>query len=157
MKRLMLAVAAVTLMQAAPVLAQADRTTTGKITRLANVTVFVRNYDEAIAWYRDKMGLVKLEDVTYGEKSRWVTMAPSADSPIRIVLSATSEMPTPERSRLVGQQALWVFHTDDCQKAYERMQSNGVRFTQPPQAMPYGKQAMFEDLYGNSFVLVQAR
>jgi predicted enzyme related to lactoylglutathione lyase len=153
----MLAAVMMTLVHAVPLTAQGSSTTTGRISRLANVTVFVRSYDESIAWYQDKLGFVKIEDVAYGEKNRWVTMAPTADSPVRIVLSSTGEMPTVDRAQLVGKQALWVFHTDDAPKAYEQMQAKGVRFTQPPQKLPYGTQAMFEDLYGNTFVLVQAR
>jgi len=139
----------------APLPAQAQP---APISRLYLVTVFVRDYDQAIAWYRDTLGFSVVEDQAYGPGRRWVTIAPPGQRDMRIVLSRAGEMDDPRgRAALIGKQALWVFATDDCRAAYEQLRARGVRFREPPSDLPHGVQAIFEDLYGNEFVLVQQR
>jgi predicted enzyme related to lactoylglutathione lyase len=57
----------------------------------------------------------------------------------------------------IGQNATWVLVTDDCRKTYELYSSHGVKFSEPPKETPWGTQAVFKDLYGNSYALVQSR
>ena len=126
------------------------------ITRLAVVTVNVADYDEALNWYTQKLGLKKIDDVRFGEE-RWLTVAPPDQQGLLIALAKPGMTPE-ERAKLkdnVGRGTTWVFHTADCQKAYETLRERGVNFTQPPQKLPWGTQAILEDLYGNPIVLLQ--
>lgn len=123
------------------------------ITRLDHVTVFVKDYDEALKWYTATLGLEKTADQAFGNNERWLTVAPHGQKDGQIVLAK----PKGANTELIGKQALWVFHTDDCQKAYETLKSRGVKFRTPPQKLSWGAQAIFEDLYGNEFVLLGGR
>lgn len=123
------------------------------ITRLDHVTVFVKDYDEALKWYTEILGLEKTADQTFGQGQRWLTVAPRGEKGSEIVL-AKADGPGTE---LIGKQALWVFHTTDCQKTHEALQARGVKFRKPPSKTGWGGQAIFEDLYGNEFVLLAGR
>ena len=130
--------------------------------RLGNVTILVRDYDEALKFYTEVLGFEKRSDQKFGSAARWVTVAaPSQD--VQIILQKPEpSMHGEERARQmmerVGQNPTWVLATDDCQKTYELYSSRGVRFTEAPKAQPWGGiQAVFKDLYGNSYALVQAQ
>jgi len=124
------------------------------ITRLGHVTVFVKDYDEALKWYTQTLGLEKTADQPFGDSGeRWLTVAPAGQKETQIVLAKTR----PSTAGLIGKQSHWVFQTSDCQKAYQQLQARGVKFSVPPQKQPWGTQAIFEDLYGNQFVLVEDR
>jgi catechol 2,3-dioxygenase-like lactoylglutathione lyase family enzyme len=116
---------------------------------LEHVTIFVRDYDEALAWYVDRLGFVKVEDRRFGP-SRWVTIAPSNAPGTHIVLAVPNEA---LRSS-IGHQHNWVFRTADCHGTYQRLNAKGVRYVQQPQEVPWGCQAIIEDLYGNRIVLL---
>jgi predicted enzyme related to lactoylglutathione lyase len=117
---------------------------------LEHVTVFVRDYDEALSWYVDKLGLVKTEDRRFGANERWLTVAPSADAATRIVLA----VPSPGLAGSIGHQHNWVFRTGDCRTTHALLSSRGVHFLQEPREAPWGCQAIIEDLYGNHIVLL---
>ena len=123
------------------------------ITRLAHVTVFVKDYDEALKWYTETLGLEKTADQAFGGDERWLTVAPRGQKEMQIVLAKTKAA----NAELVGKQSHWVFQTDDCQKTYQTLLARGVKFSGPPEKLPWGTQAIFEDLYGNAFVLIGAR
>jgi predicted enzyme related to lactoylglutathione lyase len=120
------------------------------ITRLDHVTVFVKDYDEALKWYTETLGFEKTADQAFGKGQRWLTVAPRGQKGSEIVLAKADG----QHTELVGKQALWVFHTTDCQKTYEALRARGVKFRQPPAKVGWGGQAIFEDLYGNEFVLL---
>lgn len=130
------------------------------ITRLARVTILVRDQDEALSFYTEKLGFIKKADAPMGA-TRWLTVAPTGQDDLEIVL----QQPDPafhgaEQARAmlerVGQAPTWVLATDDCQGDYERFSAAGVRFSSPPQRQMYGIEAVLLDLYGNSFSLLQA-
>lgn len=130
------------------------------ITRLARVTIYVRNQDEALAFYTEKLGLEKRADVQFGPGARWLTVAPAGQNEIEILL----QEPVPamhgkefaqQIAERVGQATTWVFTTDDCRAEYETLKGRGVTFVSEPQDQPYGVEAVFVDLYGNSFSLLQ--
>jgi predicted enzyme related to lactoylglutathione lyase len=123
------------------------------ITRLEHITIFVRDYDEALRWYTEVLGFAKMEDQTFGKSQRWLTVAPSNQKETHIVLAKADD----QRADMIGKQSLWVFRTEDCQRAYQTLQARGVKFRAPPRKAPWGSQAIFEDLYGNEFVLLGAR
>ena len=127
--------------------------------RLGNVTVLVRDYDEALRFYTEVLGFEKRVDQPFGPGARWVTVAaPGQD--VQIILQKPEpamhgEEGARRMAERIGQNATWVIATEDCRKTYELYSSRGVNFTQPPKEMPWGTQAVFKDLYGNSYALVQ--
>ncbi len=128
------------------------------ITKLASVTVYVDDQDEALKFYTEKLGFQKITDRQIQNGMRWLTVAPRADSETRITLEHIKDS---ERARALpnalGSGTTWVFYTDDCRKTYQELQAKGVSMTQQPTDQSYGVEATFEDLYGNTFALLQPR
>lgn len=124
---------------------------------LGAVTLVVRDYDEAIAWYVDVAGFSLVEDTDLGGGKRWVTVAPSPEGP-RLLLARAL---TPEQLSRVGDQTggrVFLFlHTDSFDADHARMAAAGVRFLEAPRREPYGSVAVFEDLYGNKWDLLEQR
>jgi catechol 2,3-dioxygenase-like lactoylglutathione lyase family enzyme len=126
---------------------------------LAHVALVVRDYDEAIAWYRDVLGFTLVEDLYQPEQDkRWVTVRPpgAGEGAATILLARAA---TPEQARFVGDQAggrVFLFlATDDFDRDYDAMIAKGVSFVRPPAVQPYGKVAVFLDLYGNKWDLIE--
>ncbi|AWM33930.1 VOC family protein [Hymenobacter nivis] len=125
--------------------------------RLAHVTVLVRNYDEAIAFYINVLGFSLVADADLGGGKRWVVVAPQGSTAGCGLLLA--EAHTDAEQRAVGQQGggrVWLFlHTDDFWRDYPVLQARGLRFLEVPRTEPYGYVAVFEDLYGNRWDLLE--
>jgi catechol 2,3-dioxygenase-like lactoylglutathione lyase family enzyme len=124
---------------------------------LSHVALIVRDYDEAIAWFVGKLGFVLLADEYQPEQDkRWALVAPSRIGGCSLLLARAS---TPEQARFVGNQAggrVFLFlETDDFDRDHRAMSEAGIRFTREPKHAPYGIVAVFEDLYGNLWDLVQ--
>ena len=120
------------------------------ITRLANVTLVVRDYDEAILWYTEKLGLELRMDGSMGGDYRFVTVGVKGQEDVSIVLHKPFEGSSEGR----GSHSL-LFHTDDCRSEAERLRELGVAVTLGPEVQPWGVQATFEDPFGNSHVLLE--
>jgi catechol 2,3-dioxygenase-like lactoylglutathione lyase family enzyme len=126
---------------------------------IAHVALIVRDYDEALAFYVDKLGFRLLEDRFQPEQNkRWVTIAPPGTSTTSVLLARAS---SPEQAALIGNQAagrVFLFlQTDDFWRDYHRMQAAGVNFVRPPSEEAYGTVAVFEDLYGTRWDLLEYR
>ncbi|MBV9884380.1 MAG: VOC family protein [Sphingomonadaceae bacterium] len=127
--------------------------------RLAHIALVVRDYDEAIAWYCGKLGftLVADEYQPAQDKRRVLIRPPGAPEHATAILLARAA--TPEQARFVGDQAggrVFLFlATDDFDRDHDAMLAKGVTFIRPPALQPYGKVAVFLDLYGNKWDLVQ--
>jgi len=126
------------------------------------VSLVVRDYDEAIAWFTEKLGFDLIEDSgskdRHGQDKRWVLVAPKGSRGTRILLARASN--DAEISRIGNQTGGRVFlflHTDDFQRDYQEMRQRGVRFLEQPRHEPYGTVAVFEDLYGNKWDLLQLK
>lgn len=124
---------------------------------IAHVALVVRDYDEAIAFYTQKLGFTLVEDTYQPEQDkRWVVVAPAASSGTTLLLARAS---TPEQAKFIGNQAggrVFLFlSTDDFWRDYNRMTAAGVRFVRPPNVAAYGTVAVFEDLYGNRWDLIE--
>lgn len=123
---------------------------------LHQVSLLVRDYDEAIAYYTTVLGFILLKDEDLGGGKRWVSIAPSNDAGIGLLLARAA---TPEQAACVGNQTggrVFLFlHTDDFWRDYRAMQSHGVEFVEQPREEPYGTVVVFRDLYGNKWDLVQ--
>jgi len=131
------------------------------ITKLSIVTILVRDQDEALKWYTEKLGFEKRDDNSATVPGyRWLTVAPKGQKELMIVLSKPR---SEEAMQQVGGQpgpkgnpeATWVFETDDCRKTWEELKGKGVRVLGEPVERPYGVEAGFEDLYGNVFWMIE--
>jgi len=124
---------------------------------IVHVALVVREYDEAIEFFMKKLGFTLVEDTYQPEQDkRWVVVAPAGSTGATLLLARAS---TPEQERCIGDQTggrVFLFlSTDDFWRDFDRMTDAGVRFVRPPSEMPYGTVAVFEDLYGNRWDLVQ--
>lgn len=126
--------------------------------RISNIALVVRDYDEAIAFYCDTLGFALLEDSCQPEEDkRWVVVRPQgAGEGTCIVLARASK---PEQEAFIGNQAggrVFMFlATDDFERDHGLYRSRGVEFVREPKVMDYGTVAVFRDLYGNLWDLVQ--
>jgi catechol 2,3-dioxygenase-like lactoylglutathione lyase family enzyme len=121
------------------------------ITGLANVTFLVKDYDEAIRWYTETLGLELRMDGSMGGDYRFVTVGVKGQDDVAVVLHKPADGYLEAHSGVHG----FLFHTDDCRGEAERLRQLGVEITLEPEEQPWGVQAVFEDLYGNSHVLLQ--
>ena len=124
---------------------------------LFQLALVVRDYDEAIAWFTQKLGFELVEDTPMGPK-RWVVVAPSRATGAQLLLArAVNE----EQSSRIGNQAggrVFLFlHTDDCRRDVRDWSARGVKFLEEPRDEEYGIVVVFEDLYGNKWDLIQRR
>jgi catechol 2,3-dioxygenase-like lactoylglutathione lyase family enzyme len=126
---------------------------------LAHIALVVRDYDEAIAWFTGKLGFTLVEDSYQPEQDkRWVVVAPpgAPEGGATLLLARAS---TAEQEAFIGNQAggrVFLFlKTDDFDRDYRAMIAKGIAFVRPPAVQPYGKVAVFLDLYGNRWDLVE--
>ena len=124
---------------------------------LAHVAIVVRDYDEAIAFYTGVLGFRLVEDTPREPGKRWVVVAPRGAAGGTSLLLARAA--TPAQERFIGDQAggrVFLFlHTDDFARDYEAYRSRGVEFVREPKREPFGTAAVFKDLHGNLWDLVQ--
>ena len=126
---------------------------------LAHIALVVRDYDEAIAWFTGKLGFTLVADEYQPDQDkRWVLVAPPG-APQGAAALLLARASSPEQAAFVGNQAggrVFLFlQTDDFDRDHEAMLARGVTFVREPKQAPYGKVAVFEDLYGNLWDLVQ--
>jgi predicted enzyme related to lactoylglutathione lyase len=133
------------------------------LNQLTNVSVWVHDQDEALAFYTEKLGLEVREDVTVPEMGnfRWLTVGLPGQSDIALALMAIPpvfEHETQDQLRALMAKGLVsgpFFSTDDCQASYEELKSRGVEFRQEPTEQPYGIDASFRDPSGNEIRMAQ--
>jgi catechol 2,3-dioxygenase-like lactoylglutathione lyase family enzyme len=127
-------------------------------TALAAVTLVVREYDEAIDYFTRSLGFRLVEDSPLPGGKRWVLVALEGSKAPKILLARAS---TPAEESAVGNQTGgrvgFFLHTTDFQRTYDRMRERGVRFLERPRREPYGTVAVFADLYGNRWDLIEPR
>ena len=117
------------------------------IDRFACITVAVKDQDEALNWFTEKLGFVKRVDRP-GPGMRFLTVSLQKQPDLQLILASWF----PDH---IGKNATAVLYTDDCRKTYYDLKRRGVEFTEPPQPKPFGLQAVFKDLCGNSYALLQ--
>jgi catechol 2,3-dioxygenase-like lactoylglutathione lyase family enzyme len=124
------------------------------MTRLGAMTFLVRDYDEAIAWFQDKLGFTLTADAPLGVGKRWVTVTPPGGGAALLLARAVGE-----QADFIGRQGggrVFLFlHSDDFARDHAAMRTKGVTFLEAPRAESYGTVAVFEDLYGNRWDLIQ--
>ncbi|MCS6622750.1 VOC family protein [Roseibacterium beibuensis] len=125
------------------------------MSRLGAVSLLVRDYDEALAFYVGKLGFELSEDADMGGGKRWVRVTPKGGQTSLLLARAT----TGQQQSAVGNQAggrVWLFlETDDFARDHAAITAGGVRFREEPRSEPYGMVAVFEDLYGNAWDLIE--
>ncbi|HCZ34659.1 MAG TPA: hypothetical protein DHV26_01885 [Cytophagales bacterium] len=125
---------------------------------LGLVSVVVRDYDEALDFYVNKLGFVLVEDTVLSETKRWVVVGPNRQSTSNLLLAKAA---TAEQEAHIGNQTggrVFLFlNTNNFQHDYEAMLSNGVKFVREPKNEVYGTVAVFEDLYGNLWDLIERK
>ena len=125
--------------------------------RIALVTLVVADYDEAIAWYTGKLGFALLEDIDQGRK-RWVVVGPSDGGAAALLLARASD--AEQRSRIgnqAGGRVSFFLNTDDFWRDHAAMTERGVEFLEAPREEPYATVAVFRDLYGNTWDLLEPK
>ncbi len=126
---------------------------------LGLVSLVVRDYDEALDFFIGKLGFLLVEDSPVPEQGkRWVVIAPPGALESRLLLARAS---TPEQEAHIGSQTggrVFLFlHTDNFWRDYERYRAQGIVFVREPKQEPYGTVAVFQDLYGNLWDLLEPR
>lgn len=123
--------------------------------RLSLTALVVRDYDQAIAFYRDAVGFELIEDTDMGGGKRWVVVRPPGSQGGLLLARAVNDA----QAAQIGAQGggrVWLFlETDDFARDHARMAAAGVRFAEAPRKEPYGTVAVWEDLYGNRWDLIQ--
>ena len=126
--------------------------------QIGKLTLLVRDYDEAIAWYTRCLGFELVEDVQLGGPKRWVVVkAPGQSGGALLLARAVGEEQNASVGRQAGGRVFLFLETDDFDEIYAKMQAEGVPFREAPRSEPYGKVAVFEDLYGNAWDLIETR
>ena len=124
--------------------------------RIAQISLVVRDYDEAVDFYTKKLDFVVIEDTKLSEEKRWVVIAPAGAKECSLLLAKAANK---QQAVSVGNQAggrvfLFLF-TDNFQRDYDKMVSRGINFVRPPKDELYGRVTVFEDLYGNQWDLLE--
>jgi lactoylglutathione lyase len=126
--------------------------------KIGAIALLVRDYDEAIAFYTQKLGFQLLEDTDLGAGKRWVRVAPPAAEEACLLLARAD---SPEQVAALGNQTggrVFLFlHTDDFWRDYKVMKASGIRFFEEPRSEPYGTVVVFEDLYGNKWDFIELK
>jgi catechol 2,3-dioxygenase-like lactoylglutathione lyase family enzyme len=129
------------------------------IRQITHVSLVVRDQREALAWYTEKLGFEKRSDDPFPEgEGRWITVAPAGQSEVEVVLEPPEwgmGGDAETKLQLVGKMPGFVLMTDDCQGDYETFEARGVNFLSPPEELPWGISAVFEDLYGYQHNLLE--
>lgn len=124
---------------------------------LAQFALVVRDYDEALAFYVGVLGFELIEDTPVPEQhKRWVVIAPRGSGACRILLArATSEHQATRIGDQTGGRVSFFLHTDDFERDFRDYLAKGVMFVRPPKDETYGRVAVFKDLYGNLWDLIE--
>jgi len=124
--------------------------------RLATVALLVRDYDEAIAWYTDRLGFSLAEDVGLGGGKRWVTLAGTGGARL-LLAKADGEREVARIGDQTGGRVFLFLETDDFDRDHAAMLAKGVSFEEEPRREAYGAVAVFADLYGNLWDLIEPK
>jgi len=123
---------------------------------IAHLALVVKDYDDAIAFYTRKLGFRLMEDTVLTENKRWVIVAPPGSKECSLLLAKAAK---PEQEQAIGNQTggrVFLFlYTDNFNRDYQNMIEKGIHFVRQPIKEIYGTVAVFEDLYGNLWDLIE--
>lgn len=124
--------------------------------RIAHITLLVNDYDDAISFYTGKLEFQLLEDTRINEEKRWILIAPRGAKECCLLLAkAADERQAAAVGNQTGGRVFLFLFTDNLMRDYEKFKSRGVNFVRPPKESEYGTVAVFEDLYGNLWDLIE--
>lgn len=124
--------------------------------RIANIALVVKDYDEAIEFYTQKLDFKLVEDTKLSETKRWVVVAPPGASETCLLLAkAANEKQLESVGNQTGGRVFLFLFTDDFWRDHKKMTERGINFVREPEEQEYGTVAVFEDLYGNLWDFIQ--
>jgi catechol 2,3-dioxygenase-like lactoylglutathione lyase family enzyme len=124
--------------------------------RIAHIALVVKEYDEAIQFYTEQLDFQLLEDTKLSGDKRWVLVAPTGANECCLLLAkAVNEQQLASVGNQAGGRVFLFLFTDDFWRDYNKMLARGINFIRPPKEEEYGLVAVFEDLYGNQWDLLQ--
>lgn len=126
--------------------------------RLAHIAIVVKDYDEAIKFYTEKLNFTLVEDTILSDTKRWVLVAPQGSTECCLLLAKAAN--DEQRSRIGNQTGGRVFlflNTDDFQRDYQNLLDKKIKIVREPVIEAWGKVAVFEDLYGNLWDLIEPK
>lgn len=124
--------------------------------QIAMISLVVRDYDEAINYYTQKLKFVLVEDTKQSETKRWVRVRPQGQSSFCLLLAkAATELQTSRVGNQTGGRVFLFLYTDNFNRDYQNLLDNNIRIVRPPSVENYGTVAVFEDLYGNLWDLIE--
>jgi catechol 2,3-dioxygenase-like lactoylglutathione lyase family enzyme len=121
---------------------------------LGAITYLVRDYDEAKSWFTEKLGFMIQEDTDLGGGKRWLRIAAEGGSSLLLAKAANEEQRA-AIGKAAGGRVAFFLYTEDFESSAASMKNNGVKFREAPRHEPYGTVAVFEDLYGNAWDLIE--
>lgn len=126
--------------------------------QLAHIALVVADYDEAIAFYTQKLNFTLVEDTVLSDVKRWVLVRPagSENGCCLLLAKAATELQQTRVGNQTGGRVFLFLFTDDFWRDYRQIQERGVEFVRPPSEEEYGTVAVFKDLYGNLWDLIQS-
>ena len=125
---------------------------------IAHIALVVNNYDEAIEFYTQKLNFTLIEDTLLSETKCWVKVAPKGDGHCHLLLAqAANEEQKSRAGNQTGGRVFLFLYTDDFWRDYNNMLEKKINFVRPPVKEPYGTVAVFEDLYGNLWDLIEPK
>ena len=124
--------------------------------QIVQIAMVVKDYDEAIAFYTQKLKFTLLEDTRLSEEKRWVRIAPAGSDGFALLLAkAANEQQLASVGNQTGGRVFLFLHTDDFERDYQNLIAESVRVVSGPRDEPYGRVLVFEDLYGNLWDLIE--
>jgi uncharacterized glyoxalase superfamily protein PhnB len=124
--------------------------------RLAHIALIVNDYDEAIAYYTQKLHFDLIEDTQLNETKRWVLIAPPGSEGCRLLLAqATTDEQKSRIGNQTGGRVFLFLHTDHFERDYQNLLDNSIKIIRPRTTESYGTVAVFEDMYGNLWDLIE--
>jgi catechol 2,3-dioxygenase-like lactoylglutathione lyase family enzyme len=122
------------------------------ITKVTHASIWVKDQDEALKFYRDKLGFKVVSDDTSIPNYRWLSVAPQQQAGFELVLNLAT---TTEQLAGVGRQGIFILASTDVRADYAALKAKGVKIQTDVNVNPWGSDFVFEDLYGNDFDVVQ--
>jgi predicted enzyme related to lactoylglutathione lyase len=123
---------------------------------IVSIALVVSDYDEAIEFYTKKLNFTLVEDMVLSEAKRWVRVSPPGSTGCSLLLAkAANEHQKQAIGNQTGGRVFLFLQTDDFDRDYQNLLANNVRIVREPSDMPYGRVAVFADLYGNLWDLIQ--
>lgn len=124
--------------------------------KIAHIALVVDDYDDAIRFYTEKLHFTLIEDTPLGEGKRWVLVAPPGSTETHLLLAqATNEEQKSRVGNQTGGRVFLFLYTDNFERDFQNLLDKGITIVRQPVQQPYGTVAVFEDLYGNMWDLIQ--